>query len=432
MVFSVTVNQENKIIKSTNPVVDSDDICLFFSGIIYNKDFLKREYTLESNTPECIIHELFKIQKYLPKIISLINGIFSIVVIDRTTNTLVAIRDRNGVGNLIYYLEPSGDFTFSDTVLDKTVNYRSINPGEIVSFNDGEITDRNIYNSYEQQYEYWQSVRDRYVVTKHKQRFKNIGIAGLTTDQIISFSNVLIDRAKYPEKVDMFKFIQAVKLFEICEFTKLYDLMKRAVKIIVDMNRNACFFVLLDDSVETIFLIILLKEFEVEIKTFSVHDEFEFITPPRVVGILNLEDHSMITHNSATTRTEINSVFGFQPSLKTELVYVFCKHIGQVSEAPVAMFTTLAEDFFTGNIISNLTSSNSVFETSLCLEKFNIEGHFPYADIHLGKYCLFLNNRPRVVRERQQEKYMLKIAFSQYTINHEHRDALCNLVFNVS
>lgn len=400
MVFAITIDQsDNKIIKSTTPTVQSDHLLLFFSGTIYNHAYLKAVYKLESNTVEEIVFEIFKTQTDIGSIIPKINGIFSIVVVDKAADSIIAIRDRNGFGMIRRRIETSGNYTITDESLVNEMLYSELlSPGEIVIFDKHSSLSSTTYNDYEKQWQYWQGVRNRYVVTKHGPRFKGIAqsVSHLTTDQIIEFSSEILTRTNYPEKVEMFKFLQCVKMFEACEYSKLTELLKRALKAIVSSAGNTELCVLLDDSVSTTCIVVLLREIGVtNFKTFSVHNEFEKIFIPAIVSTLKT-DHTPILYNPRTT-----------PVVST---YIFCKHVGQLSDTPTVLLPTLASEIFSENPVADLTSETTrtmILKTTECIDKFNLSAHYPYGDIHVIKYALFLKNG--IVPDR-----LLKMVVSQF------------------
>ena len=99
---------------SSNKIFCDDDNLLLFNGEIYNKKELKEKYllnsNLETNTDTEVLFTL--LNKFDTKIISEIQGIFSIVYINFKKQTIECIRDYTGTKPL-YYKVSNENFFFS-------------------------------------------------------------------------------------------------------------------------------------------------------------------------------------------------------------------------------------------------------------------------------------------------------------------------------
>lgn len=434
MVFNVTINRNCEFINSSSqPSLECDRIALFFSGTIYNKGFLKRTLNLASNTTEEMLFEIFKTHTRLQDIIARINGIFSIVVVDKSTGMIMALRDRNGFSTLRYINILDDVYSFSDTT---STNGTDIEPGVIYGFsvlNDLIKTVR--YNDYTEVGRYWREIRNKYIITKYKNQFKDIiaPISHLTTDQIIDFSKHIIHNTEYPAKIDMFKLILRVDMFKACEYAKLRILFTITIKTILTQifQPNDVIYVLADDDISTIAIILTLSELGVKFKTFSVYDETtENPKIPYVVSLLKTEHESM-PYNLVLVKNDIATTINTTDSIaiaNTLPVYMLCRYAGSSMETNINLILpTLSNELFGGSFDSSVADEFArditinrlieahrftILETIKCVEKYNVRAHYPYNDIHLTKYALFLNNKPRDINGKLQTRSNLKMAFS--------------------
>lgn len=426
MVFKVTINKDGSLSNFSHPAVECERIVMFFSGIIYNTGFLKRSLGLSSNSTEEVLHEIFKTQGNLPEIMVKINGYFSIVLFDKNTNMTMAVRDRNGFGRLKILSTDDGTYSFSDTLGD------DVEPGVIFIFhNDGMKTFR--YNNYSEMGKYWNDIRNKYIFTKYKSQFKEIisPLSHLTSDQIIDFSSVIMKNTDYPAKVDMFKFMKRVEMFKACEYTKLKHMCRTAMKSILNsVSQNNVIYILLDDDIATIAIAMLLNEAGVPFKSFSVCEETaDVITFPQSAVCLK-SNHTVIPYNMALIKSEIENLLNTKDSITIGTIlptYVMCKHIDLTCENAELILPTLANELFGGSFdssvddyfahqitINRLSEAHRfiINETTCCVDKFNLRAHYLYNDIHIIKYVMFLNNKPRVFNNRLQTRMNIKMAFS--------------------
>ena len=430
VLFTVTINQnDNSIVSETLPTAECEHIALYFSGTVYNKNYIKKTYNIVQNEIDDVLLEILKTQRNLPEVVSKINGIFSILVYDKSSKTIIAVRDRSGFGALSYKLNDDGSFTFSNISTPVSTTTPVVPVGNFLIFYNNDAVSLVNYNDYEKQGKYWLNIRNRYLVSKHRCKFKAIAksLESLTTDQILTFADDIIRGTAYPEKVDMFKFLQYAKLFAICEYTKLYNLLTISLKSIVNVSdNNIC--VLLNDDVNTIALAVILKELKVSFKTFSIHDEFSKITVPYASTYLNT-NHTVITYNTLIIRSEIEEMFKTSEKVTIASIlptYVFCKHLSKTFENTNAILPTLADEIFGGGFnttsitpelasqltVNRIISASDIVvpETRHCVQKFNIKAHYPYGDIHIIKYALFINNSPVLYKGNLQSRMILKKA----------------------
>ena len=429
MGFSVVIDQNNTIVSSSEPAIVNDGIVMFFSGVVYNEEYIKSTHRITAHSTAEMFLEILKSHADIPSIISKINGIFSLVIVDDTTKTIVAFRDRNGLGSLRYSFDINNSITFRDSVFNGN-NYMPIQevpPGQILIFLCGEVVNKITYNDYEKQGNYWLDIRDKYLVTKYRSKFKTVvpQLSHLNTDQIIENSPLLLETTNYPEKVEMFKFLQCVRAFEQSEYEKLNSLLRRAVSVITSFVKDEIY-VFLNNDVSTICLVHILKSIKARFKTFSVHKEFEEAIPPRASIVFDT-DHTKIFYDPVTIMYEIGQYTEIENGENIIPTFVFCKHIGTLSECPQAILPTLANELFSKptNRLSMIISK-PVLETSVCTEKFNVQVHYPYADIHVVKFALFLNAGYKNYMGKTQSRCVLKIVAS-----HEIEDKeLIDIIFS--
>lgn len=118
---------------SSNKIFCNDDNLLLFNGEIYNKKELREKYLLnsdlETNTDTEVLFTL--LNKFGTKIISEIQGIFSIVYINLKKQTIECIRDYTGTKPL-YYKVSNKNFFFSSeawflySVSEKKIDNKSL------------------------------------------------------------------------------------------------------------------------------------------------------------------------------------------------------------------------------------------------------------------------------------------------------------------
>jgi len=426
MVFEITINKDREIVKSPQPSIECDRLVLFFSGIIYNKEFLKRSLRLEGNTIEEVLLEIFKTRPTLAEVVSKINGIFSIIVFDKDTGMIMALRDRNGFMKLKFISMEDGAYSFSETIGD------DITPGIIFIFSRyGESSIK--YNDYARSGKYWNDIRNRYITTKYKAQFKEISnsLAHLTTDQIIDFSPQLLQRVEYPEKVNMFKFLKRADMFKVCEYAKLRQVLLSSIKSIVNsFFKDDVIYILLDDDISTISIALLLSELGISFKTFSIVEEFKNHKQPYISTFLKT-DHTVLPYNPTIIKYEIEDTLKTADNITIASVlpvYVLCKHINSLAETNANLILpTLSNEIFGGSFDSSVDDYTAyevtinrlveapnfiIRETASCVDKFSLRAHYLYNDINICNYILFLNNKPRLVKGELQTRFNLKMAFS--------------------
>ncbi len=128
--LETSLNINNNVLFSSDiEIFESEESKIFFSGIIYNKAELEKQFEITTLTDSELVHSLFNNFNF--NSIKQIDGKFTFIIINRF-DTIIC-RDRHGCDLQIYYTENYFSNTLA-TIFDLTKTKKDINTDAIVSF----------------------------------------------------------------------------------------------------------------------------------------------------------------------------------------------------------------------------------------------------------------------------------------------------------
>ena len=114
---------------SSNKIFNNNDYSLLFNGEIYNFLYLKKKYLcqhkLETNTDTEVLFNLLILKK--EKIFEELEGMFSIVFLNKKNKTLLLSRDYTGIKPLYYSVYNHGIFFSSEAWFQYSISNRELN-----------------------------------------------------------------------------------------------------------------------------------------------------------------------------------------------------------------------------------------------------------------------------------------------------------------
>lgn len=285
--------------RSHQPFTDKEKrYYLMFNGEIYNFLEIKKKYNLKCKT-KSDTEVLFLLLKLygIKKTLSIIQGMFSFIFIDKKKNKILGARDHFGQ-KPFYYHHYKKNIIFSTNIkpILKLLKNKSFEVNEI--------------------YKYLSSSG---IIEGNKTFFKNIN--ALEAGSYIEYKNGLIKIRKYFHPSDLFdiSLYNDLKRKSEKEILFLLDLkIKNAVKkhLISDVATGICLSGGVDSSLLTYYA---LKEND-KIKTFSgLSKKIELIPKkivPKIVNKLKIKNSFFIKHNSNDYLNILNQLlrFSYSPS----------------------------------------------------------------------------------------------------------------------
>ena len=117
------------ISKNSNKIFNDDNYSLLFNGEIYNFLYLKKKYLkknkLETDTDTEVLFKLLILKK--EKIFEELEGMFSIVFLNKKNKTLILSRDYTGIKPLYYSIYSNGIFFSSEAWFQYSISSRELN-----------------------------------------------------------------------------------------------------------------------------------------------------------------------------------------------------------------------------------------------------------------------------------------------------------------
>ena len=266
--------------RSNQPFTDKEKrFYLMFNGEIYNFLEIKKKYRLKCETKSDTEILFLLLKKYgIEKTLSIIEGMFSFIFIDKKNNIIQGARDHFGQKPLYYYHNNS-DIIFSTNIkpISKLTNNKSFDMESV--------------------YKYLSSSG---IIEGNKTFFKRIN--SLEAGNYIEFKNGTLKIKKYFHPSDLFdiKMYKSLKKKTDKEILKLLNLkIHDAVKkhLISDVPTGICLSGGVDSSLLTFYA---LREND-KIKTFSgFSKEIEHIPEkiiPKIINKLKIKNSHFIKHN---------------------------------------------------------------------------------------------------------------------------------------